>query len=139
MTAGSINPVSGQSAQAGSGAVQARAKGTTLDYDAFLKLLMAQMKNQDPLEPMKSSDYVAQLASFSQVEKAVQISDGISSLLSVSRLQQAEGLIGKTITSADGTTAGTVVASRLAGSDVIAVLGDGSEVTVGPGITLRGA
>src|SRR3712207_8435764 len=42
---------------------------TTLFRSNFLKLLMAQMKNQDPTEPMKSTEYMAQLATFSQVEQ----------------------------------------------------------------------
>lgn len=41
---------------------------TTLDKTAFLNLLVAEMKYQDPLEPSSNTDYVAQLATFSQVE-----------------------------------------------------------------------
>lgn len=40
----------------------------TLDKNAFLNLLVAEMKYQDPLEPSSNTDYVAQLATFSQVE-----------------------------------------------------------------------
>ncbi|MGN0513548.1 MAG: flagellar hook assembly protein FlgD [Lachnospiraceae bacterium] len=40
----------------------------TLDKTAFLNLLVAEMKYQDPLEPSSNTDYVAQLATFSQVE-----------------------------------------------------------------------
>ena len=43
----------------------------TATYENFLKLLMAQMKNQDPTEPMKSTEYMSQLATFSQVEQTV--------------------------------------------------------------------
>src|SRR5581483_10586188 len=39
----------------------------SLDYDAFLRLLIAQMKNQDPTKPTDPSQFVAQLASFSSV------------------------------------------------------------------------
>lgn len=47
--------------------------GTALtgDFDTFLKLLTAQMKNQDPLQPMDSTEFVAQLASFSSVEQQI--------------------------------------------------------------------
>ena len=58
----------------------------TVDYNSFLKLLLAEMKNQDPLNPMKGSEYVAQLATFSQVEKSVQINDRLGALLTSSQL-----------------------------------------------------
>ena len=43
---------------------------TEVDYQSFLKLLVAQMKNQDPTNPMDSTQYVAQLAAFSQFEQS---------------------------------------------------------------------
>ena len=45
------------------------AKKASLDYDSFLTLLIAQMKNQDPTDPMDSSEQISQLATFSQVEQ----------------------------------------------------------------------
>lgn len=46
----------------------------------FLKLLISQMQHQDPLEPMKNHEFVAQLATFSNVEQLVSVNEGISSL-----------------------------------------------------------
>lgn len=46
----------------------------------FLKLLISQMQYQDPLEPMKNSEFVAQLATFSNVEQLVSVNEGITSL-----------------------------------------------------------
>lgn len=116
--------------------VQAGAAKTTLDYSAFLKLLIAQMQNQDPLEPMKSSDYVAQLATFSQVEKSVEMSGRISDLLGAVQLQQADGIIGQTITSADGQTNGQVSAAKIVDGKVIAILADGREIAVEAGTVI---
>lgn len=116
----------------------AKSAGETLGYDAFLKLLMAQMQNQDPMEPMNSSDYVAQLATFSQVEKTIELKDRVADLLSTVRMQQAEGLIGKTVASSDGVISGVVASAKVAGSDVIAVLKDGTEVKIRPGIVISG-
>lgn len=46
----------------------------------FLKLLISQMQHQDPLEPMKNHEFVAQLATFSNVEQLVSVNEGISAL-----------------------------------------------------------
>lgn len=47
---------------------KAESTGSTLGYDQFLQLLCAEMQYQDPLEPTSNTDYVAQLATFSQLE-----------------------------------------------------------------------
>ncbi|HMM63161.1 MAG: flagellar hook assembly protein FlgD [Mesorhizobium sp.] len=122
------------------GANQASAKSkATVDYQSFLKLLIAQMKNQDPTDPMDSTQYVAQLATFSQVEQAVQTNAKLDRILQSSALSQADTLIGRSITSADGSVTGTVKEVRLASDGLIAVLGDGTEVPVAPGVTMRSA
>ncbi len=108
----------------------------TLDYNAFLHLLIAQMRNQDPMEPMKSSDYVAQLATFSQVEKTIQTNERIASLLNTNNLQLAESLIGKTVLSDEHGTGGVVVAAKVVDNGVMVLLDNGAEFTVGPGLII---
>src|SRR5882757_3061503 len=54
---------------------------TTSDYQTFLKLLTAQLKNQDPLSPMDATQFVTQLATFSQVEQLVSANKGLSQLV----------------------------------------------------------
>lgn len=49
----------------------ARASGLSSDFETFLKMLTVQMQNQDPLNPVDSSDYAVQLATFSGVEQQV--------------------------------------------------------------------
>ncbi|MGB3416255.1 MAG: flagellar hook assembly protein FlgD [Mesorhizobium sp.] len=116
----------------------AKAK-TSVDYDSFLRLLVAQLKNQDPTQPMDSTQYVAQLATFSQVEQAVQSNAKLDQILQSSALAQADSIIGRSITSADGATTGTVTEVRLASSGLIAILGDGTEIPVGAGVTVKPA
>ena len=48
------------------------------DFETFLKLLTAQLRNQDPLQPMDSTEFVAQLASFSAVEQQVRANDRLA-------------------------------------------------------------
>lgn len=111
---------------------------TQVDYQSFLRLLVAQMKNQDPTDPMDSTQYMAQLAAFSQVEQSVQMNAKLDRMLQSSALAQADALIGRTITSADGGTTGKVAEVRLISNGLVAVLEGGGEVVVGPGVTISG-
>ena len=65
-------------------------KSSGLDKDAFLQLLVAQMKYQDPLEPTDNTEYVSQLATFSQLEEMQNMTAGMS-------LQRASGLVGQEV------------------------------------------
>lgn len=109
----------------------------TVDYQSFLRLLVAQMKNQDPTSPMESTDYVAQLATFSQVEQSVQINAKLEQILAASSLSQASGLVGREITSADGEVTGIVAEVKLYSDGVVAKLESGEDVIVGPGVVIR--
>lgn len=106
----------------------------TLEYDAFLKLLVAELQNQDPTEPMNSSEYVAQLASFSSVEQSVRINDKLDALMTTIAFSQADGLIGKTVTSGDGSISGKVAALRVVSEGPLAILEDGGELLIGNGV-----
>ena len=53
---------------------------TAIDFDNFLQLLTAQLRNQDPLSPLDSADFVAQLASFSSVEQIVGTNQRLDSI-----------------------------------------------------------
>ncbi|MGF1659866.1 MAG: flagellar hook capping FlgD N-terminal domain-containing protein [Rubrimonas sp.] len=55
--------------------------GLSADFDTFLMLLTAQLKSQDPLQPMESTEFVAQLASFSQVEQQVKTNSSLDKLI----------------------------------------------------------
>lgn len=112
---------------------------TAVDYQSFLKLLIAEMKNQDPTKPMDSTAYVAQLATFSQVEQSVQANTKLDQIMQSSALSQADALIGRNITSADGKTTGTVASVTLGSNGLIAVLQDGTTVPVGAGVSIKPA
>jgi flagellar basal-body rod modification protein FlgD len=123
-----------------SGQTQTDAKSkTSVDYQSFLKLLVAEMKNQDPTKPMDSTDFIAQLATFSQVEQSVQSNAKLDQILQSTALSQAGSLIGREITSADGKTTGVVSEVKIKSDGLIAVLEGGKEVTIGNGIVIRAA
>ena len=125
-----------QQTQQQSSAPSARAD---LDYDSCLKLLTAQMKFQDPTKPMDSTQFVAQLASFSNVEQSIKMNSKLDALITSTGLNQADGLIGKTITSSDGTVTGKVVAVRIFSDGVVAELEDGKNVLVEAGVKVAAA
>ena len=64
-------------------ATAAKAESTTdiaSDFETFLKLLTTQMRNQDPLKPLESTEFVAQLATFSSVEQQVASNKSLSAI-----------------------------------------------------------
>lgn len=68
---------------------------STLGKDDFLKILMTQMQNQDPMQPMQDKEFIAQMAQFTSVEQLTNMS-GELKLLRQS-LGMASSLIGKTV------------------------------------------
>lgn len=79
----------------------------TLDNEAFLKLLVTQLKNQDPLQPMDDKEFIAQIAQFSTLESMQNVYAGVNQL-------KALDLIGKSI-SALSTNGGETVAGIVQG------------------------
>jgi flagellar basal-body rod modification protein FlgD len=112
------------------------AAAASMDYNAFLRLLVAEMKNQDPTQPNDATQYMAQLASFSNVEQAIKTNAKLDALLTTAALSQADGLIGRTITSADGATSGKVAAFKIVAGGAVAILEDGKELAIDPGVVI---
>lgn len=129
----SVNPVQ-QAAPAASTTTQK--SGNTLDYEAFLKLFVEQLKHQDPLSPMDATDSIAQLATFSQVEQTVAMNKKFEALLSSQSLGLANSTIGRTVTSSDGKVTGQVVSVRITSEGPVARLNNGSDLPLTDGITI---
>jgi flagellar basal-body rod modification protein FlgD len=108
----------------------------TVDYNQFLTLLIAEIQNQDPTQPMDPTQSVTQLATISGVQQAMQTNATLSSMLTNSSLSQAENLIGQQITSADGTTSGTVASVNVGASGSTATLTNGNTVSLASGVTI---
>lgn len=85
---------------AAQGAAQASANGLNTDYQSFLKLLVAQVQNQDPMAPMDSTTFVSQLAQLSQVEQAIMTNTNLEKVvdrLDVSQAFSDVALIGRDV------------------------------------------
>ena len=118
-------------------AASAAKKSATVDYDAFLQLLVAQMKNQDPTNPTDSGAFLSQLASFSSVEQAIQTNSKLDTMLTGSLLTQADSIIGRTLVSKDGATTGKVVSVTIGDGTLNALLDTGKTMAITSGVTVK--
>lgn len=104
-----------KAAAAAAAAKQSEAKSKSLgDKDTFMKLLVAQLKYQDPTKPADSTAFMAQTAQFTQVEKL----EDMISMMQSQRMVGASALIGKTVTYMDDTGAsqtGVITSAKLNG------------------------
>ncbi|UOY03924.1 flagellar hook assembly protein FlgD [Blastococcus sp. PRF04-17] len=128
-------PVYGTSGLATSTSTSAVDRKDQMGKDTFLKLLVAQMRYQDPSNPVDSSQMMSQTAVFTQVEKLEQLVNQNASMLVLQESATAGALVGRTATYTDTTGAsktGVVTAVRLASraSEAVAVI-DGVSVPVG--------
>lgn len=70
---------------------------STLGYDEFLKLLTAEMQYQDPLEPTSNTDYVAQMATFSQLEATLSMKESLTASSDNTIKSMANQLVGQEV------------------------------------------
>ena len=105
ISAATVNPAPTAAATSSGAAEDARAKFGS-NFDTFLTLLTTQLKNQDPLSPMDSSQFTQQLVQFSQVEQSINANQNLENLISLTKgraTTDAVGYLGKTVTLTDGT------------------------------------
>ncbi|MCZ4429560.1 flagellar hook assembly protein FlgD [Agrobacterium sp. SOY23] len=120
---------------ANAGASSSDKNAASLNYDSFLKLLIAQMKNQDPTSPMDAGQQMSQLASFSQVEQTIKTNTHLKSMLQAEALTRASDLVGKTVMSADDKVTGVVKEVEVYSDGVIAITEAGDKVLLQAGVT----
>ena len=99
----------------------------TLGKDDFLRLLITQLRYQDPLSPMEDKEFIAQMAQFSSLEQ-------MRNLYKLNQLQQATSLLGRSVLAAKETDGlpeqvyGRVTGVRTFGDNVLLLLDNGTEV-----------
>ena len=122
---------------------QANKDNSTLGKDAFLQLLVTQMKYQDPLDPQDNGEYLAQLAQFSALEQMTNVADGLGE---VSKLVgnidtsvlvgQLSNMIGKDVqwsvesTSTDADGKSTTTTTKMEGKVTGVSISDGSPTVI---------
>ncbi len=138
MTVSAINTTTAANSATAASSASQTVNGTvnSINYNEFLTLLVAQLKNQDPSNPTDPTQFVSQLASFSAVEQQLATNAKLDSLLTQSSISQAGSLIGKTVTSSDGKTSGQVASVVISSSGLQATLTTGQTIGLGSGIKI---
>jgi len=103
------------------------AGSSLLGKDAFLKLLIAQLRSQDPMRPMEDKEFIAQLAQLSSLEQIQQMGRSIESFVKTQVNSQAFALIGRTVSWTD-VESGEELAGRV---DAVRITSDGPALRIG--------
>ena len=99
-----------------------------LDSQEFIELLTVQLTNQDPLEPMKDTEFLAQMAQFTSLEQMQTLVGGFSQLADLQNLSTAQSYLGRSVTlQSNGNTIQGVVDSVSQGENEVVLTVDGIE------------
>ncbi len=121
---------------AGSAATEPTNPNGELGKNDFLKLMIAQLQAQNPLEPSNGTEYISELAQFSQLEQTTNLAQSSSQSATSQRVAQAVGLIGHTVSYTDPSTGATTSGAVQS----VEITPEGATLTVEgtPGIELAG-
>ncbi len=102
-----VNSASNNSTES---SITTRDTSSTLDKYAFLTLLIEQLKNQDPMNPQDSTEFIAQMSQFSILEQITNLNKAMSELKTSQEMMEATGLLGLqvNVTTDDGIVSGAV-------------------------------
>lgn len=121
-------------AQVAQDQTQTNNTGNSLGKNEFLELLLTQLKNQDPLEPMENKEFIAQMAQFSSLEQMQNMNASMEKFLQRESISQAASLVGKTIEKTaesgeeDEIIKGEVARVNFEAGDTYVVLEDGTKI-----------
>lgn len=100
---------------------------SNVDSNTFLQLLVAQLKYQDPMNPAQGTEFLAQTAQFSMVEKLNTLAQQSTDALAAQRVVEATSMVGSTVTYSTGTggatASGVVTGVQLLASGPLLVVG----------------
>jgi flagellar basal-body rod modification protein FlgD len=119
-----ITPTTKTTNDVGTAATKSRSE---MDKDTFLKLLVAQLRYQDPTKPMDGAQFVAESAQFTTVEVLQKLQQSHAELLAFQSTLVSSGLIGKEVTAIgpDGKElTGVVTSARIVAGQAYLVVGD---------------
>ncbi len=74
----------------------------SINQEDFIRLFLAQLTNQDPLEPVDNSQFLAQMAQFTSLEQTRLMNDSLSNMLTMESSSQGLQLLGQTVQAVNG-------------------------------------
>ncbi|MCC7370918.1 MAG: flagellar biosynthesis protein FlgD [Chloroflexi bacterium] len=126
----SVASTSSTSSTSSSSTTSSLGEAAGLGKDDFMQLLIAQLKNQDPMKPMEDKEFITQLAQFSSLEATEKLNTQLDELLGSQSLVQAATLIGKQATAkleSGETVTGVISEVRMISGQPTAII-NGQEV-----------
>ena len=125
---------------AGPGTVSAPRAGVTETRDQFIRLLVAELTSQDPLDPVENGDFMQQIVAMQNLEQTSALTDGLRAFERFQQMASGSAMIGRQITglTADGqSVSGTVASVTLENGGVLASLADGTRIPLGSVTEIR--
>ena len=81
---------------------QVKSKSLELKTEDFIKMMITQLQNQDPLEPAKNQELLAQMSQIGQLQSSTTLQESLKGMVLQNQIGAAAGLIGKTVQGLDG-------------------------------------
>ena len=131
-------PVGGTSGTSGTsgttGGTSTSKKNFDLKAEDFIKMMITQLQNQDPMEPAKNDQLLAQMSQIGQLQSATSLQDSLKGLVTQNQIGAAAGLIGKTVQGLDDKNEqikGIVNSVRVEGDELFLELDSGKRLAMG--------
>jgi flagellar basal-body rod modification protein FlgD len=110
---------------------QVKSKKMELKTEDFIKMMVTQLQNQDPMEPAKNQELLAQMSQIGQLQSATSLQESLKGMMLQNQIGSASALIGKTVQgldSADDPVTGVVNSVKVAGDGVSLELDNGKSL-----------
>jgi flagellar basal-body rod modification protein FlgD len=117
-----------------SGTRQLKSKNLQLQTEDFIKMMITQLQNQDPLQPAKNEELLAQMSQIGQLQSQQTLQESLKSMVLQNNLGAAGNLIGKLVTGLDESgkpSEGIVTSVRVVGDLVTLELDNGKALPLG--------
>ncbi len=122
-----------QSVTSGTSGTQKQGANYNLKTEDFIKMMVTQLQNQDPMEPAKNQELLAQMSQIGQLQSSTQLQDSLKSMVLQNQVGSAGNLIGKTVQGADDNQEairGIVTSVRVDKNGVYLQLDNGRELSM---------